>query len=152
MPRYPPAGAMLCLPFCATRSLLMPSELQNHTTKTPHAEGLSLSSALPYPPEALQGWCAAPGRKERQIQLQTCCKEGNLLRMQPVALHQRAKALLHKMKPARAGVRCRASAEPHLTANAGRCECYSRARMRTAGSTLATGGASDSAMLRKWSP
>jgi len=48
-------------------------------------------------------------------------------------------------KPARAGVRCRASAEPHLTANAGRCECYSRARMRTAGSALAVAGASDAA-------
>ena len=44
-------------------------------------------------------------------------------------------------KPARAGVRCRASAEPHLTANAGRCECYSRARMRNAGSVLAADGA-----------
>ena len=35
-------------------------------------------------------------------------------------------------KPARAGVRCRASADPHLTANAGRCELNSWARMRTA--------------------
>ena len=35
-------------------------------------------------------------------------------------------------KPFRAGVRCKASAEPHLTANAGRCEWLSWARMRTA--------------------
>jgi len=57
------------------------------------------------------------------MQLQPFSKEGNLLRMQPVAVHQRAKAHAAQMKPARAGVRCRASAELHLTANAGRCDC-----------------------------
>ena len=69
--------------------------------------------------------------------IQPFCIEGNLLRMQPVALHQRAKAHAAQTKPARAGVRCRASAELHLTANAGRCELNSWARMRTAGSALA---------------
>jgi len=69
--------------------------------------------------------------------------------MQPVAVHQRAKALAAQTKPARAGVRCGASAELQLTANAGRCECYSWARMRTAGNALAS---VDAAMLCKWSP
>ena len=73
------------------------------------------------------------------MSIQTYCTEGNLLRMQPVAVPERAKALAAQTKPARAGVRCRASAEPHLTANAGRCELISRARMRTAGSALAAG-------------
>ena len=78
--------------------------------------------------EALQGWCAAHGSEERQMQLQPFCIEGNLLRMQPVALHQRAKALAAQTKPARAGVWCRASAELHLTATAGRCDCGTAGR------------------------
>ena len=68
------------------------------------------------------------GSEERQMQLQPFCTEGNLLRMQPVAVHQRAKALAAQTKPARAGVRCRASAELHLTANAGRCDCGTAGR------------------------
>ena len=50
--------------------------------------------------------------------------------MQPVAVHQRAKALAAQTKPFRAGVRHRASAELQLTANAGRCEWLSWARIR----------------------
>jgi len=71
------------------------------------------------------------------MQLQPFCIKGNLLRMQHVAVPERAKALAAQTKPARAGVRCRASAEPHLTANAGRCELNSWARMRTAACALA---------------
>ena len=48
--------------------------------------------------------------------------------MQPVAVYQRAKALAAQTKPARAGVRCKASAEPHLTANAGHCDCGTAGR------------------------
>ena len=70
--------------------------------------------------------------------------------MQPVAVPERAKALAAQTKPARAGVRCKASAEPHLTANAGRCEWYSRARMRTAANALAVRHCCANEALQGW--
>ena len=65
--------------------------------------------------------------------------ESNRQRKLAVALL--SESIAAQMEPARAGVRCRASAELQLTENAGRCECYSRARMRTAACALASGDA-----------
>ena len=84
------------------------------------------------------GRSAAPGNTERYVDTDL------LHRRQPAADAACCRApagesTAVQTKPARAGGRCRASAELHLTANAGRCECYSRARMRTAGSALAAG-------------
>ena len=74
------------------------------------------------------GRSAAPSNAERYVD--------------PVLLHRRQPAAdaacclapagestAAQTKPARAGVRCKASAELHLTANAGRCELNSWARM-----------------------
>ena len=82
------------------------------------------------------GRSAAPGNTERYVDTDL------LHRRQPAADAACCRApagesTAAQTKPARAGVRCRVSAEPHLTANAGRCEWLSWARMRTAWSALA---------------
>ena len=84
------------------------------------------------------GRSAAPGNADRYVDPVL------LQRRQPAAdaaccLAPAGESTAAQTKPARAGVRCGASAEPHLTANAGRCELINWARMRIAGSVLAAG-------------